>query len=81
MRIVGLVATRAIEGKPQKCKWRANTLKYLGHIVGNGQVAVPEGRVQALRDFKRPVTKKDLSSFLGTTYGDLYHIMQITHSH
>ena len=49
--------------KPQKFKWVANTPEYLGHIVGNGQVAVPEGRVQALRDFKRPVKKKDLRSF------------------
>ena len=52
----------------QKCKWAAKTLKYLGHIiVGNGQVAVPEARVKSIRNFKRPVSKKDLRAFLGTT--------------
>ena len=41
--------------------------EYLGHIVGNGQVAVPEARVRSIQNFKRPVSKKDLSAFLWTT--------------
>ena len=53
--------------KLKKCKWEAKTLEYLGHIVGNGQVAVPEARVKSIRNFKRPVSKKDLRAFLGTT--------------
>ena len=44
--------------KPKKCKWAAKTLEYLGHIVGNGQVAVPEARVKSIRNFKRLVSKK-----------------------
>ena len=31
--------------KPKKCKRAAKSLEYLGYIVGNGQVAVPEARV------------------------------------
>ena len=54
--------------KLKKCKWAAKTLEYLGHIVGNGQVAVPEARVKSIRNFKRPVSKKDLRAFLGTSY-------------
>ena len=52
-------------GKLKKCKWAAKTLEYLEHIVGNGLVAAPEARVKSIRNFKRPVSKKDLPAFLG----------------
>jgi len=38
---------------------------YLGHILGNGQVAAPTDRVTAMAEFRQPVTKKGLLSFLG----------------
>ena len=33
--------------------------------MGKGTVAVPEARVKAIRDYKLPVSKADLKSFLG----------------
>ena len=39
---------------------------YLGHTVGHGKLSVPECRVTALREFRQPVTKRDLRAFLGT---------------
>lgn len=56
-----------LTAKPSKCEWGAGSLTYLGHSVGHGRVSVPEARVAAIRDFKRPVTKTDLRAFLGTT--------------
>ena len=60
LRRTGLTA------KPSKCEWGATTLTYLGHIVGEGMVSIPEAKVEALKNFIRPKTKKDLISFLGT---------------
>jgi len=40
-------------------------LEYLGHIIGDGKVAVPRHRVTALLTYKRPRTKSDMRSFLG----------------
>ena len=51
--------------KPTKCQSGARQLEYLGHEIGYGQVAVPEHRVQAMMEFKQPVTKRDMMS-LGT---------------
>ena len=65
--ILEVLKRHGLTAKPSKCVWGARTLEYLGHIVGDGKVAVPEARVQAIRDFKRPNTKKDMRTFLGTT--------------
>ena len=50
LRATGLTA------KPEKCVWGARSLEYLGHKVGLGKVEVPEARVKALKEFKRPVS-------------------------
>ena len=60
LRLAGLTA------KPSKCEWGRQYLDYLGRRVGSGKVAVPEQRVEAMADFKLPVTRKDLRSFLGS---------------
>ena len=61
--------------KQTKCQWGARQFEYLGHEIGNGQVAVPEHRVQAMMEFKQPVTKRDMinsksSSYVGSTGKD-----------
>ena len=60
LRQAGLTA------KPSKCEWGKSHLDYLGHRVGSGKVAVPKHRVQAMADFKLPITKRHLRSFLGS---------------
>ena len=61
LRQAGLTA------KPSKCCWGIASISYLGHVVGKGKVSVPECKVKSIREFVKPVTKKDLQSFLGTT--------------
>ena len=51
--------------KLSKCEFGRTQLEYLGHVVGKGQVAVPEQRATAMAKFIRPVSKKQLRSFLG----------------
>lgn len=50
---------------PNKCVWGVAIIDYLGHTVGRGKVRIPQLRVKALREFKKPVTKKELKSYLG----------------
>ena len=42
------------------------SLEHLGHKIVLGKVEVPEARVKQLKDFKKPVKKRDLWAFLGT---------------
>ena len=35
-----------LTAKPAKCQWAKRTLEYLGHVVGNGLVSVPEAKVE-----------------------------------
>ena len=51
--------------KPRKCCWGRRHIIYLGHIVGDGRLAVPEDRVVAMKEYITPVKKMELCSFLG----------------
>ena len=52
--------------KRDKCLFGKKRLEYLGHLIGDGQLAVPEHRATAMAQYLLPKTKKDLRSFLGT---------------
>lgn len=47
-----------LTANPKKCVWGVAEIGYLGYTVGRGKVRIPQLRVQALRKFKRPMTKK-----------------------
>jgi len=51
--------------KLEKCTWFSDEVKYLGHIVGPGQLHVHTKNVDALKQAKFPTTKTQLKSFLG----------------
>ncbi len=67
---LGKVLTRledaGLKVKRAKCKFGKRTLRYLGHIVGGGTVAVLKDRVKALKEWPKPTTKKQVKAFLGT---------------
>ncbi len=52
--------------KRNKCEFGRKFLGYLGHQIGCGRVAVPEYRVSTMAEFRKPITKKQLRSFLGS---------------
>ena len=39
---------------------------FLGHNIGGGELSVPMDRVQAMMNFPKPQTRKQLRTFLGT---------------
>ena len=55
-----------LTAKPSKCSFGMTSLEYLGHKIGSGTMAVPQHRATALANFKQPITKKGLRSFLGS---------------
>ena len=53
--------------KPSKCKFACQEVTYLGHTIGNGEIKPNFEKVKAVEQFPRPVTKKNVRSFLGLT--------------
>ncbi|XP_078246503.1 uncharacterized protein LOC144588161 [Pogona vitticeps] len=51
--------------KASKCQLGSPEIKYLGHMVGGGVIKPLEAKVEAVRDWPRPNTKKKVKSFLG----------------
>ncbi len=49
-----------------KCDFGKKHLEFLGHRIGDGEMCVPEHRVTALVEYRKPSTKKQLRAFLGT---------------
>jgi len=50
--------------KLKKCQFGGHKVQYLGHIIGGGQIR-PDGRkVSAVKEFPRPVFKKDVRAFI-----------------
>jgi len=52
--------------KAKKCHLFQEEVKYLGHIVGRGQLQVQDKNIRGLKEASPPRCKKDLRSFLGT---------------
>jgi hypothetical protein len=53
--------------KPKKCQLGMNQCHYLGHIVGNGTVCPDPKKIEAVKSFPTPTTKKEVRMFLGLT--------------
>ena len=51
--------------KLDKCSFGRRRLEYLGHMIGDGQLAVPVHRAEAMAQYIQPRTKKELRAFLG----------------
>ena len=53
--------------KRSKCSFGVSEVEYLGHIVGRDGVRVDPKKIQAMQDWPRPKTLKNLRGFLGLT--------------
>ena len=49
-----------------KCEFGKATVTYLGHEIGSGLVKPLDCHIKNIQNFKRPETKKELMSFLGS---------------
>ena len=53
--------------KLAKCKFARRSLEFLGHRIGRGLISPLEAKVKALMEKRRPETKRELQSYLGST--------------
>ncbi|KAL5512271.1 hypothetical protein ACEPAG_3556 [Sanghuangporus baumii] len=51
--------------KPQKCEFEVSTVKYLGHIIGNGEVRMDPKKTIAVQEWPVPKNVHELQQFLG----------------
>ena len=65
-RVFDCFKLAGLTAKLSKCDFGKTQVQYLGHIIGSGQLAVPQHRVESLAKYKCPITKKTLRSFLGS---------------
>ena len=49
----------------EKCEFRMNQVKFLGHIVSREGIQIDPSKVKAIQDMQPPTNKKELKSFLG----------------
>ena len=68
---IGIVLSRlkdaGLTANVKKCSWGQTHCEFLGHLVGEGMVSPADLKVQAVRQFTQPVTKKNVRQFLGLT--------------
>ena len=68
---IGVVLSRLKEAgltaNVKKCQWAQTQVEFLGHVVGKGKVCPADLKVQAVKDFPMPRTKKGVRQFLGLT--------------
>ena len=63
--VLGALRTAGLTANPQKCRLGLEEASYLGYQVGRGCVRPQDEKVQAIRTWPRPTTKKQVKSFLG----------------
>jgi hypothetical protein len=53
--------------KPKKCSLFGKQVVFLGHFVGGGETRPNPEKIEDVRDYPTPVTKKNVKGFLGLT--------------
>ena len=54
-----------LTAKPSKCSVGMDSIEYLGHVVGKSRLSPQQNKITKIQNAPRPVTKKQLRSFLG----------------
>jgi hypothetical protein len=63
--VLSLLKQHQLYAKLSKCDFGKTHLKFLGHIVGGGSVAVDPDKVRVLHEWPVPRSRTELRSFLG----------------
>ena len=58
---------RGLKARPKKCRFGMTECDYLGYTVGRGRVKPNELKLEAIKQFKTPKSKKDVRAFIGLT--------------
>ena len=63
--VLGRLEKAGLTANVKKCQWGQVRCEFLGHMVGEGKVSPAECKVQALKEYQQPQTKKGIRQFLG----------------
>ncbi|GBM49177.1 Transposon Ty3-G Gag-Pol polyprotein [Araneus ventricosus] len=63
--ILRKIGNAKLKIKPSKCSLGRKTVKYLGHVVGNGIRSPVEAKIQAIVNFPAPKTKTEIRRLIG----------------
>ena len=66
-RVLSRLRKAGLTANVKKCQWGQTKCEFLGHVVGAGKVTPAELKVQAVREFQQPQSKKQVRQFLGLT--------------
>ncbi len=64
-RVIQCLSDSGFTIKRRKCCFGRRHLTYLGHRIGGGGLSIPQCRVDSLVNFRKPIAKRDMRSFLG----------------
>ena len=64
-QVLSCLREAGLTANPAKCHWGGTRMEFLGHLVGESTMSIPQHRVEALAAYTKPCTKKGLRSFLG----------------
>jgi len=64
-RVLPALAEGGIQLKDSKCVFLADKLHFLGHVISGDGVDMDPAKVEAVNEYPRPETKKEVRSFLG----------------
>ncbi|XP_046408442.1 uncharacterized protein K02A2.6-like [Ischnura elegans] len=60
-----------------KCKWRVNKCRFLGHVISAEEGLLPDPeKIEAIREMERPKTTEAVQRFLGMVH---YHLKFLDH--
>jgi len=65
--VLKLLEENKFYAKPTKCTFGVKSIKFLGHIVGEGGIKPDPSKVNTVSEWPRPATSAALRSFLGLT--------------
>jgi hypothetical protein len=63
--VLDILREKQLYAKFSKCEFRLSEVKFLGHIISQGGVAVDQLKVDAVQNWTRPKNVSEVRSFLG----------------
>jgi hypothetical protein len=63
--VFSLLEEANLKLKLAKCKFLAQSVPYLGHVITAEGIKPDPSKIEALKNYKRPTTVREMQSFLG----------------
>ena len=64
-KVFQCLADAYLQVKLSKCEFGHHKVHYLGHVIDQGKLSPDEDKVSAVKNYRTPITKKDVRVFLG----------------